>query len=288
MSASTPISPVPVDLVKEKKPRAPSLPAKYAKFIHFGYWFINLINDTRPEGTPPIMEQDALLQILNIHQSVQLQQAFVQNFFDNSKDVAKNIRSILLLQKKNLAKNDKNNNPKPKRLNKINALSQCALVNEIVCAANGDDVAEPKVEETKEPKVKEAKEPKVKEAKESKVKESKVKEPKVKESKVKEPKVKEAKESKVKEVKEVKEPKVKEAKEPKVKETKVKEAKEPKVKESKTVKEPVVKEDDEETANVSVLNLNGQQYLIDDDMNVYDFANHSLIGKFDSNKNVIV
>jgi len=104
MSASTPISPVPLDQVKEKKPRAPSLPAKYAKFIHFGYWFINRLNDTRPDGTPPIIEQDALLDVLNVHQPVHLQLEFVQKFFLESKLVAKNIRAILLLRKKDLAK----------------------------------------------------------------------------------------------------------------------------------------------------------------------------------------
>jgi hypothetical protein len=59
-------------------------------------------------------------------------------------------------------------------------------------------------------------------------------------------------------------------------------------KSKKTKKSTKETESQDDQAEVSILNLNDKQYLIDDDLNVYDFNDHSLIGKFDHLLNIIV
>jgi len=107
--------------------------------------------------------------------------------------------------------------------------------------------------------------------------------------KVKESKPKAAKEEKPKAAKEEKPKAVKEEKPKAVKETKPKTAKEEKpkvvVEEKTNDKEGVVggtigspTEEEEEELQVSIFNYEGQQYLIDDLNNVYDFTSQDKIG----------
>ena len=180
------------------------------------------------------------------------------------------------------------------------------LIQNVVCDEknNENNLKEPK--EPKEPKEKKTKEPKEhKEPKEKKTKEPN--EPK--EKKTKEPK--EPKEKKTKKTKEPKEPKEKKTK--KTKETKEpKEPKEPKEKktnEAKPVKvnaepatnpvetnrpsTPILEEEsfeEEESFDDSVINLdtaivNGNEIYYDEDGNVYNTENNTIIGKYNATTN---
>ena len=98
---------------KTKKPRAPTLPAKFAKFIQFGFWFMKKVNG---DGATLLnIDEDAFLQQIHLFDTVDLQQTFVQEFFDQSKDNLKTIRSIIKDRNKTFAKAAKANAPKKPR-----------------------------------------------------------------------------------------------------------------------------------------------------------------------------
>jgi len=305
--------------VKEKKPRTPTLPAKFGKFIQFGYWFMKRINSL--DENVPAVDEDLCIEQLNVFSDIESQQTFVQSFFDDSKDIAKTIRSAIQQKKKDevkaakaqakaqtkaqtkaatkekkplrqkkekaavddLADESESDKKKPRgRKPKAKVLtSQDAFVNEMVQLANGETDAIP-TPLASSAKTSTPKDTKTKAAPKAKAA------PKEKDIKVKE--VKEVKEvNEVNEVKEVKEVKVKDVKvkdvkvkDVKVKETKVKETKvkETKVKDANDKKPPA--QDSDQTA-VSVLNLNDKQYLIDDNNLVYDFQTHLPIGTFNPN-----
>ena len=289
--------------VKEKKPRTPTLPAKFGKFIQFGYWFMKRINSL--DENVPAVDEDLCIEQLNVFSDIESQQTFVQSFFDDSKDIAKTIRSAIQQKKKDevkaakaqakaqtkaatkekkplrqkkekaavddLADESESDKKKPRgRKPKAKVLtSQDAFVNEMVQLANGETDAIPTTIASP------AKTPTPKDTKTKAA-------PKAKAApKEKDIKVKEVKDDKDKEVKEVKETKVKETK---VKDTKVKdkEVKETKVKDVKVKDTNPPPHDSDQTA-VSVLNLNDKQYLIDDNNLVYDFQTHLPIGTFNPN-----
>jgi len=266
---STPAS-VPKVEVKEKKPRTPTLPAKFGKFIHFGYWFMQKLNE---DPDAPAVDEALFIEKLNLFADVDSQQAFVQAFFDESKDVNKNIRQLVKDRNKEALKaakaeakaaakpkkEPKEKKPRAKKEKPV-ASSEDAFVNEMVQLANGPPkpIKEKPVKETKEKPLNETKEKPLKETKEKPVKETKEKS-----------------------VKETKEKSVKETKEKPIKEKSVKQ------KPSKLNSNNDNLNHDDNT-QVSVLNLNGQQFLVDDQLNVYHFTNHSRIGTFDPNNNAII
>jgi hypothetical protein len=294
-------------LLVEKKVRVPTtLPAKYGKFIQFGYYFMNKLNAVEDEedSSVPIVDEKLFLEKLRIYDTLENQQALVQEFFDSSKTINQNLRKMMMQHKRDIAKQNKpikekktrqprqkkevvqeegtEQLPKEKktRVKKVKApTTEDQLVNELVQLASQQDLPQQIVTAVEQP-LSAKKDSAKKDSAKAAVSELlqtvapiPVKEPKVKE--VKEPKVKEVKEPKAKEVKEVK------AKEVKVKEVKVKEVKEPKVKEPKVkeVKDTTVTptEEDEEL-QVSVFEYNLQKYLIDDLNNVYDFHSQDKIG----------
>ena len=274
VSSASKVASAPKD-VKEKKPRTPTLPAKFGKFIQFGYWFMKRINSL--DENVPAVDEDLCIEQLNVFSDIESQQAFVQGFFDDSKDIAKTIRTAIQQKKKDEVKaakaqakadakaQTKEKKPREKKEKAVVAdesdsdkkkprgrkpkakvlTSEDAFVNEMVQLATTDKIPTPVASPTKETKPA----------------------PKVKELKVKELKVKDDKPVKVKEEKPVK-----------VKETKVKDKVKDKVKETKNKTSP----NDDQTA-VSVLNLNDKQYLIDDQNLVYDFHTHQPIGTFNPN-----
>jgi len=254
--------------VKEKKPRTPTLPAKFGKFIQFGYWFMKRINSL--DENVPAVDEDLCIEQLNVFSDIESQQTFVQSFFDDSKDIAKTIRQTIQQKKKDEVKAAKaqakaqtkaaTKEKKPLRQKKEKApvddvalthesdsdkkkprgrkpkakvlTSQDAFVNEMVQLANGETDAIPTTiaSPAKTPTPKDTKTKAAPKAKAApKEKDIKVKE-------VKDDKDKEVKEDK--DVKEVKDVKDKEVKETKVKDTKVKDTK---VKD-KEVKETKVKD----------------------------------------------
>jgi len=76
----------------EKKMRKPSLPAKFNKFIQFGYFFLKQYNAM--DGVTPIDETE-FLDKLHLFDTVDNQQAFVQSFFDDAKNINKTIRKTI-------------------------------------------------------------------------------------------------------------------------------------------------------------------------------------------------
>jgi hypothetical protein len=76
----------------EKKMRKPALPAKFNKFIQFGYFFLKQYNDM--DGVTPI-DENSFLDKLHLFDTVDNQQAFVQAFFDDAKNINKTIRKVI-------------------------------------------------------------------------------------------------------------------------------------------------------------------------------------------------
>ena len=96
----------------EKKVRMPtSLPAKYGKFIQFGYFLMNKLNSigesVEDEDTPPLVDEQVFLAKLMVFESLENQQAFVQEFLDSSKEINQGLRKMVQLRKRELAKADK-------------------------------------------------------------------------------------------------------------------------------------------------------------------------------------
>jgi len=80
---------------KEKKPRAKTLPAKFSVLLHFIYWM-------QKNNNLAALDDDNIIDNLHLLASVDEQQAFVQTFFDDKKDIAKEIRKTVAAAKKAL------------------------------------------------------------------------------------------------------------------------------------------------------------------------------------------
>jgi hypothetical protein len=307
MSANS--SPIVVVEQKEKKPRAPTLPSKFSKFLQFGLWFLDNHLNVNPDS--PAIDEALFKEKLLLFADIGEQQEFVQNFFDESKDVAKSIKKSILDRKRADAKNIKaqeravkkaaakaeaaakpkvpkenvdvphapsdtvDNDKKARGRKKKVLTSDDAFVNEMVQIANGQEVTPlPPLEVRRTspppPLPRVISQPSLL-----------TKLPAVPSSppKTGSPKLDPLPPMDV--TKETKENKTsKAAKQPKP-------PKEPKpTKDNKPTKGNKSSDDDQQTA-VSVLNLNGEQYLIDDDQNVYHFSTHALIGKFNPKNNSI-
>jgi hypothetical protein len=239
----------------------------------------------------PAVNEDLCVEQLNVFGDVESQQAFVQGFFDDSKDVAKTIRTIIQQKKKDdvkaakaLAKaalKDQAKKPRQKkdkvtkdappsdthaeadkkkprgRKPKSKVLtSEDAFINEMVHLANGQDtIPTPVTSPAKETKP-------------------------VKEKEDKPVKAKEDKPVKAKEDKPVKTKEDKPVKEKEDKPVKAKEDKPVKTKEDKVKKNNKNNTQESQQTAVSVLNLHDKQYLIDDQNLVYDFHSHLPLGTF--------
>lgn len=86
----------------EKKKREPGLPAKYAKFLQFGFYLAEALKDT--EGNININSYHDFINKLNLFDTVDNQASFVQKFFDQSKDINKSIKKMVTDKKKADAK----------------------------------------------------------------------------------------------------------------------------------------------------------------------------------------
>ena len=307
-TVSTPV----IDVV-EKKVRVPTtLPAKYGKFIQFGYYLMNKLNATDgDEDTPPVVEEKLFLNKLRIFDSLEDQQALVEEFFDSSKQLNTELRKMMQQHKRELIKAAKvaDKPQKEKKIRQVKAKksetdpdappvekkvrakktkvtsTEDALVNELVQLASGEPAsssANPPDLASPVPSLSSKKE-----SAKAAVAELIAEVPTIADP-VKVTKPKAAKEEKPKVVKEEKPKAAKEEKPKVVKEEKPKAAKEEKPKAVKEVKPVVVEEkptvaeekeaDDEEELQVSIFMYEGQQYLIDDVNNVYDFTSQDKIG----------
>ena len=159
----------------EKKVRVPTtLPAKYGKFIQFGYFMMNKLNACDgDEDTPPLIDEQVFLNKMRIFEPLEDQQAFVEEFLESSKQINDELRKMMLQRKRELAKASKEadkpqkekkpRQPKQKKseesadpavvpvekkskAKKVKVTStEDALVNELVQLAEGSASEEPKV-----------------------------------------------------------------------------------------------------------------------------------------------
>jgi len=89
-----------VKAVTEKKARAPSLPAKYGKFIQYSYYLIRAINNAALEQNGAILvDEDQFITAAHVFDNIATQQAFVASFLEN-KNIAKEMRTHLADKKK--------------------------------------------------------------------------------------------------------------------------------------------------------------------------------------------
>ena len=270
--------------IKEKKPRKPTLPAKFGKFIQFGYWLIQSFKDD--DGNFSVDSEDEFIEAIHLYDSVDAQQEFVQDFFDDSKALAKNIRKMIL--------------------DKTRAEAKAAKAAEKAATKPPKAPKEPKEKVVKEPKEKVVKEPKEKVVKEPK--EKAVKEPK-KDKEAKVPVVSEpvVVEDTVLQPVVADKPKKGKAKKNAVDDQFVSEVvslanavvtsndTKPKRKYNKksnndhdnltqtlphSLNLPETKPEPEPELSVSVFDFQGKQFLIDDHNRVFDFHSHLLIGTF--------
>jgi len=105
----------------EKKKREPGLPAKFGKFLQFGFYLAESLKD--PEGNFTINSYDDFINKMYIFDTVDNQQNFVQKFFDQSKHINKSIKKLVANKKKADAKAVKLANKPPKKNNKKNNTS---------------------------------------------------------------------------------------------------------------------------------------------------------------------
>jgi len=85
---------------KEKKARAPSLPAKYGKFIQYSYYLIRAINNAALEQNGAVLvDEDQFITAAHVFDNIATQQAFVSSFLEN-KNIAKEMRTHLADKKK--------------------------------------------------------------------------------------------------------------------------------------------------------------------------------------------
>jgi hypothetical protein len=83
-----------------KNTRAPSLAAKYNKYIQFTFYMIRAINAKRLENNEDVlMDQEKFFENAHVFDTVDNQQSFVSEFLDN-KGIAKEMRAHLADQKK--------------------------------------------------------------------------------------------------------------------------------------------------------------------------------------------
>jgi hypothetical protein len=143
----------------EKKVRVPTtLPAKYGKFIQFGYFMMNKLNACDgDEDTPPLIDEQVFLNKLRIFEPLEDQQAFVEEFLESSKQINDELRKMMLQRKREIAKAaKKSGGPKvppetPSSKNKKSGKTKKTTTDE---AVDNTDPTQPVVKKTRAKKVK--------------------------------------------------------------------------------------------------------------------------------------
>jgi hypothetical protein len=284
--SNSPVAPV----VVEKKVKAPTLGAKYSRFMAFGHWFVS-------QQSSELVSEEAreeLYRKMMIFASVEEQTAFYEGFLSQVTATNKTIRKMVAASKKPAKA------PKAPRAKKSKAaLPQDGLVAQLIADANSSDVepvaSEPAVVEKK------AKAPRAKKAKATDaVVAAETGEPVVTEKKPKAPRAKKAKAAAEEPVTTVEptpelvaEPVENVVVEPVVEATaapeEVKKAKKTKKtdtapkKTKKTKAEPAAVNDEpaDQDIQTRVVTIAEKEYLIDNDNNLYDIEPpHGQVGTF--------
>ena len=105
MSATTVMnSPVAaVAAVVAKKTRAATLPAKFNKFIQFGYYLTNIMKSANAIPID-VNEHNYTIDHIHMFDAIDVQQSFVQKFFDESKGIGQTMRKLVQQHNKQVAK----------------------------------------------------------------------------------------------------------------------------------------------------------------------------------------
>lgn len=133
-------------VITEKKASQPTLPAKFGKFIQFGYYFMKTFNQDAATSNATPLDEAKFIEILRLRATVDEQSAFVQGFFDQSKEIVKEIRKLVKVKPTKAKRVHKESTPhdgdepapKKKRGKKaVVTNGQSDLVAQIVALANG-------------------------------------------------------------------------------------------------------------------------------------------------------
>jgi hypothetical protein len=259
--------------VKVKKPKMPSLPAKHAKFMQFGAWFAQQLLESGDIDSELFDKIRAKLTVFDLFDA---QMSFYSAFADQHKDFNKSLRKDILAHRRAIAKANKP--PKSKKA-PLSDKSQSDFIAHIISDAQSSlpltstphSTPPPAQTTSPLPKQKPPKAPKV--PKEKNPKENTPKDPKVpKENTPKAPKAPKEKTPKA--------PKEKTPKEPKA------------TKKSTKTEQPVVPAapttaDEDEELDVRPFIINGVNYLIDDQNNLYNAETHDEVGTFNPATNAV-
>jgi len=287
----------PTVVAPTKAPKKPSLPAKYSKFLSFGFWFASRLE---PDA------RDAFYQQFKLFSSLEEQTEFFQTYLDEASASNKIMRKTIANHNKPV----KTRAPKASRKpSKPVAAETDDLIATLIADANGEPLAAP-VEKQKKTRKPKSDNPDEKPKKTKKTKTSQpvvetvvetVSEPLVEPvsepvsetvvEPVSKPVAKKTTKPKAEKVEKpkaekVEKPKAEKVEKPKVEKPKAEKAEKPKkVKKDKTepvvetVTEPVAEDDDSIQTRIITMK-DGVQFLIDSDNNLYDLNSHDVVGTY--------
>jgi hypothetical protein len=283
--SNTPVVVAPVVVDTVKAPKKPSLPAKYSKFLSFGFWFASRLE---PDA------RDALYGQFKLFSSIEEQSEFFQTYLNEASASNKIMRKTIANHNKPVKTRATKASRKP---SKPVAAETDDLIATLIADANGEPApatnTADKPKKTRKPKSDTTDEKPKKEKKSKKNVSEPVVEP------VSEPVV----ETVVETVAEpVAEPVAKKTTKPKAEKPKAEKVEKPKAekpkaekpkkekKDKKTVEElPVVPEqpveeqpvdDSDDSIQAHIVQMNGSQYLMDSENNLYDINSHEVVGKY--------
>lgn len=134
-------APVLVLETKTKKSRTPVLPAKFAKFIQFNYFFINQLSEIDDATKKDLFDK------LAVFAPVEQQTAIVERFLGQHKSINKEYKAAIAANKKAAAAA-----AKPKRAKKgVTIDFQNNLVNQLIESANNNNAEAETVADAAEP-----------------------------------------------------------------------------------------------------------------------------------------
>jgi len=251
--------------VKEKKPRKPTLAAKYSKVVIANYSIIQMLHSKgllSDEGVETAYSE------IKLFDSVDDQTAFYESFNTSLKDTGKTMKKFVTQRlkppKAPRAKKETTAKPRTKKTDKVADDTKVDVVAQLVEAANAP-MSPPRQAEAKAPDAPvKAKKPRAKKVAEVVAPQTPEKNEVVAEVKAPDAPVKEKKARKPRAKKEVAPPPPLQLE----------------------VKEEVEEEDEE--IHTQEIIIGDTTYLIDGDNNIYSVETHDHIGTFDPEKNEVV
>jgi hypothetical protein len=250
----------PTVVAHTKAAKKPSLPAKYSKFLSFGFWFASRLE---PDA------RDALYLQFKLFSSIEEQSEFFQTYLNEASASNKIMRKTIANHNKPV----KTRATKARKPSKPLAAETDDLIATLIADANGEPVATvAPIDKPKKTKKTKAEKP---------VAETLVPETVVPETVVTETVV----ETVVSEP--VSEPAKKKTTKAKVEKPKADKPKKER-KDKTTVQEQPPVDDSDDSIQAHIVQLNGSQYLMDYESNLYDINSHEKIGTYNPDTNSAV